>query len=112
MFGADEILVAAKHLLAVDGLEIADDLATVTYVHLMFDRHEIVISNDAQTESLFTGPEALKALPPAAVDEIMTLFPELRDVGQQFVPARPLAPGRPARRLVDRHAIHGKPLVA
>lgn len=108
MFGSDEVLVAARQLLALDGVE---ELAVeaVEYFHILFDRHEIVISNGAETESLFTGPEALKALGPAAVEEIFALFPELR--AQTAEPARPLIPGAKARQMVERHQRNHKDLV-
>ena len=111
MFGAAEVLVAAKQLCQLDGIDIADDLDEVTYVHFMFDDHQIVLSNGAETESLYTGAEALKAVGPAARDEIFALFPELRD-GAEKTPARQLASGRMGRKLAVRHATNGKPLVS
>lgn len=111
MFGAAEVLVAAKQLCQLDGIDIADDLDEVTYVHFMFDDHQIVLSNGAETESLHTGAEALKAVGPAARDEIFALFPELRD-GAEKTPARVLASGRMGRKLAVRHATNGKPLVS
>ena len=44
---------------------------------MLFDQHEIVHSDGAWTESLFTGPEALKAVGPEAVREMLELFPDL-----------------------------------
>ena len=112
MFGTDEVLVAAKQLLQVEGVDIAADIESVEYFHMLFDRHEVVVSNGAETESLYTGPEALKALPPAAVEEIFTLFPELRAHGHKTTPARVLASGRRGRNLAIRHIQNGKALVA
>lgn len=104
MFGAMEVLVAARHLLELDGIEAAADVTDVEYFHFLFDQHEVVYSNGAETESLYTGPEALKAVGPAARDEIFTLFPELRD--RQFdglsPSARPLPGGRQSRKLAGR----------
>lgn len=37
----------------------------------------VCFAEGAPTESLFTGPEALKAIPPAALHEITAIFPEL-----------------------------------
>lgn len=111
MFGTTEVLVAAKQLCQIDGIDIADDMDSVTYVHFMFEAHQIVISNGAETESLYAGAEALKSVGPAAREEILTLFPELRD-GAEYAPARPLTSGRLARKLAVRHAQNGKPLVA
>ena len=101
--GQDEVLVAAKHLLAVEGIEIAADIASVSYHHILFDRHEVIWSEGAQTESLFLGEQALAALPDASLREIMTLFPEIAD-GLPESGARPFLPGRAARGLAQRHA--------
>lgn len=112
MFGTNEVLVAAKQLCQIDGIDIADDLAEVEYFHMLFDRHEVVISNGAETESLFTGPEALKAVGPQAREEILTIFPELADRDYAPVAARPLASGRMGRKLAVRHAQNHKALVS
>ena len=112
MFGTDDVLVAAKQLCQIDGIDVAHDLAAVVYYHLLFDRHEVVISNGAETESLFTGPEALRSVGPAALAEILTLFPELADRDYQPAAARTLASGRLGRKLAVRHGQNAKPLVS
>ncbi|WVJ72025.1 Hint domain-containing protein [Paracoccus marcusii] len=103
MVGAPEVLVAAKRLMAADGIDVADDLAEVTYVHFLFDDHQIVLSNGAETESLHTGQEALKAVPVEARAEILALFPDLAD-GTSRAAVRPMLTGRLGRRLAERHA--------
>lgn len=113
MFGTDEVLVAAKHLGALEGVEAVVDAQKVTYVHLLFDRHEVVIANGTQTESLFVGKGTLHALDDAAQHEVLSLFPELaggvsgRDRG-----ARPLVAGRQGRKLAQRHAQHHRSVQA
>lgn len=111
MFGAIEVLIPAKQLLQVEGIDYALDLHEVTYFHMLFDGHQIVGSNGAETESLYTGPQALRSLSPAAREEILTLFPELKayDYSPEF--ARPLPSGRQSRRLAQRHAAKGRDLV-
>lgn len=116
MFGTREVLVAARQLLALPGIEVVADASDVTYVHLLFDRHQLVTANGAVTESLFTGPEALKAVPPAARAEIMALFPGLAAAGPGEgigapPPVRPLIGGRQGRRLAERHGANAKPMV-
>ncbi|WP_405401277.1 Hint domain-containing protein [Paracoccus sp. Ld10] len=111
MFGADEVLVAAKQLLMLDGIDIADDLDQIEYVHFMFDRHEIVFANGAEAESLYTGVQALKAVSPKARIEIMTLFPNLFEKGREMPPVRQLLSGRMGRKLAMRHLQNDKALV-
>lgn len=110
MFGAPEVLAAAKQLLELDGVDIAEDVDSVEYFHILFDNHEVVTANGAESEALYLGPMALKAIGSVAAAEIMALFPELLE--EDFVPvsARHLVPGRLARKLVARHIENGKPL--
>jgi len=111
MFGAMEVLVAAKQLVLLDGIDIADDVQEVEYFHILFDRHEVVISNGAETESLYTGPQALKSVGDEAVQEICALFPELADPSHVPQPARFLPSGRQARKMGVRHLQNSRPLV-
>lgn len=111
MFSTAEVLVAAKQLLQLDGIEIADDLETVDYFHILFDRHEVVYSNGAETESLYTGPQALAGVGKAAREEIFALFPTLAETEDEPQAARLLPSGRQARKLAVRHLQHGKSLV-
>lgn len=77
MFASAEILVAAKKLLAHEGITLRErNPEGVHYYHFMFDDHQIVYSNGMPTESLYFGPEVRKSLPPAAVAEIIDLFPQ------------------------------------
>ena len=109
MFGTDEVLVAAKQLCQLDGIDVAQDLSEVVYIHFLFDDHQIVFSNGAETESLLVGPEALKSEGIAARAEILALFPELAD--HAAVPARTVTSGRLARKLAVRHLQNQRPLV-
>jgi hypothetical protein len=74
-FGQDEMLVAAKRLAVCDRIHVCP-MPEVDYLHLMFDRHEIILAEGAQTESFHAGGEL------AAVDadlraELSELFPDL-----------------------------------
>ena len=111
MFGTQELLIAARHLTEIEGIDEVFDASEVTYLHLMFDRHEVVMSNGAETESLYPGPQALAALGAAARDEIFSLFPELREGTTNFPGARQFAPGKRARAMAHRHFLKGQPLM-
>jgi hypothetical protein len=94
LFGETEVLVAARHL--VDGLSVTQDEGIeVTYIHMMFDAHEVVYAEGAATESFHPGDLALDAIGADARHELFTLFPELR--------AMPSAYGTTARRCLKRH---------
>lgn len=115
MFSAAEVLVAAKQLTQLDGIEVASDMTSCVYYHLVFDRHEVVFSNGAATESLYPGPMALQSLGQAAREEIYALFPELRPSAAghaEIIEARTLIAGRRGRRLASRHQHSHMPLVS
>lgn len=110
MFEADEVLVAAKHLLEVPGVEIAEDRTEVTYFHLLFDDHQIIYSSGAATESLYSGCYALRCLTSAALRELLELFPELGQGDAAPRAARPIVPGRQGRKLAERHVRNHQPM--
>ncbi len=60
--GTPEVLVAAKKLLALPGIDQLNTLDEVTYVHFMLDSHELVFVEGALSESLFLGPQARHSL--------------------------------------------------
>lgn len=113
MTHVDEVLVSAKHLLQLQGFDYADLEHGVEYYHFLFDRHEIVEAEGAQSESLFTGPEALKAVDPEARAEILAIFPELAelDYSASFTSVRPILSGRQSRKLTVRHKQNRKSLL-
>ncbi len=76
LFGESEVFVAAKHLLGSDGVSVKRG-GEVTYMHMLFESHQVVTANGAQSESLFPGDQALGSLKQASIDEILGLFPEL-----------------------------------
>ena len=80
LYGEDEVSVAAKHLLQVEGVDVELDTDSVTHVRFLFDRYQIVESEGAETESLFIVPEALKTVDSAARVEILHLPPELASI--------------------------------
>ncbi|MEM1235585.1 MAG: Hint domain-containing protein [Pseudomonadota bacterium] len=85
LFGESEVLVAAKHL--VDGRDVRIiPHAAVTYIHIMFDAHEVITANGVPTESFYPGDQSLGALDDGSRHELLTLFPELK-----FSPSGPTA---------------------
>ena len=89
MFEEAEVLVAAKHLVGLEGIErLGND--EVTYIHIMFDQHEVVLSDGAWTESFQPGDMSLKGVGQEQRAEILAIFPELetRDGVDAYVAAR------------------------
>ena len=75
-FEEREVLVAAKHLTGLEGVDIVD-VSSTTYIHIMFDHHEVVLSDGAWTESFQPGDLSLAGIGNAQRQEILELFPEL-----------------------------------
>ena len=65
-------------------------MAKVTYLHLLFDRHELVLGDGAWSESFQPGTRALDGMPCPTRDEVLKLFPELAgaDLPRAFESAR------------------------
>lgn len=75
-FEEREVLVAAKHLTGLEGVDIVD-VSHTTYIHVMFDQHEVILSDGAWTESFQPGDMSLAGIGDAQRQEILELFPEL-----------------------------------
>ena len=75
-FEEREVLVAAKHLTGLEGVDIVEVSGT-TYIHVMFDQHEVILSDGTWTESFQPGDLSLAGIGNAQRTEILELFPEL-----------------------------------
>ncbi|MFQ6552376.1 Hint domain-containing protein [Aestuariibius insulae] len=100
-FQDDEVLVAAKHLIGERGIRRVSTPA-INYIHFMFDRHEVVLSDGAWTESFQPGTQTLEAMGSEQQQEIYELFPELAtDEGREsYCAARQLLRGYEAELLL------------
>ena len=97
--GADEVLAPAKALTNDVSIRPVEG-GEVTYVHIAFDTHEIVMAEGIPSESFFPGAEALNALDAAARDEILALFPEWRCPHLRPSTARQVVTTREAKALI------------
>ncbi|MFK7744037.1 MAG: Hint domain-containing protein [Roseobacter sp.] len=94
-FEEREVLVAAKHLTALEGIDIVSP-RWITYIHIMFEQHEVVLSQGAWSESFQPGDYSLQGIGNAQRLEIQHLFPDLKtDAG--------LASYQAARRSLKRY---------
>lgn len=69
-------LIRAAYLLDRPGARVANGKTRVCYLHLLFDRHQIVVAGGIESESFYPGPHALTTLNAGAFAEISSLFPE------------------------------------
>ncbi len=84
-FGFEEALVPAGSLTMLDGVTQITPDHGVDYIHLLFDRHQLLYCEGARTESFH--PFALSKTDPdsdAVAEELFTLFPDLRDNPESY----------------------------
>ncbi|SFS54622.1 Hemolysin-type calcium-binding repeat-containing protein [Sulfitobacter marinus] len=102
MFLEREVLVAAKHLVGLDGVN-QIRAARVSYIHILFDQHEVVLADGAWAESFQPGEHSMAGILPEQRDEVLTLFPELKRPGglTNYAAARRLLRAHEARILTS-----------
>ena len=93
-------LARAIHLAETKGLRarVAHGKKQVTYVHLMFDAHQIIFAENVASESFYPGANAIDMLTPKALTDLKRAFPEFvnakrtKDMADIYGPtARPIA---------------------
>ncbi len=114
MFGQDEILVPAKDLIGSCGVELDLSARRVCYYHILLQQHHLINANGVAAESLYLGSEGLQAMTPAAMNELQTIFPMIRQPDEFTPPAlcRPTEAGHRVRHLAQRHHKNQCTLVA
>lgn len=108
-------LAPAKALTGLRGVRDMNGRRAVTWVHIAFDRHELIRANGCVTESLLLGPMVLQSLSSAERAELNAVFTMARNEGSARANGEALN-GQPARpclpvALVRQHlacAVPGK----
>lgn len=81
LFGQPEVLVKAKHLVNGTTIRVRADGQLVTYVHLLFDEHEILCGNGLESESYHPGAETLGSFDAETRDEVLEFFGNFEGYG-------------------------------
>lgn len=76
-FSEREVLIPAKHLIGWRGITVDVSMSVLEYHHLLFDKHEIVLSEGLATESFHPGDMVLDTMARQTRDELLALFPQL-----------------------------------
>lgn len=111
MFGTSQILVPAIKLVGMPGIEVDFDIEHVAYHHLAFDHHQIIFAEEAPTESLLFGHEAMKSMPWAAQVELKKVFPELLKPNFNPTAVRGIPHQRKTKQLIHRHMKNSRPIL-
>ncbi|MEN8738717.1 MAG: Hint domain-containing protein [Phaeobacter gallaeciensis] len=90
LFNTPEVLVAARDL--INGTSVAPDtqLREVTYIHLLFEEHQVLWANGVESESFHPANASLSALSEGDRQRLLTLLPGIDE--------NPLGYGAFARR--------------
>ena len=70
----------------------AVDTVRVNYIHIMFEHHQIVMSDSIWTESFHAETKTLRGMDAAQRREILSLFPELETEEGQSAQASAVRP--------------------
>lgn len=105
--GPDARRVSKQDEVLAPALALVDDYRVivayggmVTYLHMMFDRHQVVIANGAPSESFHPGGFGLDTLDPQARAGLFQVFPGLRtDIAAYGGPSRSCLSASDARVL-------------
>lgn len=82
--GHTEVLVPAKALCGHNGIRQVDAAAPVQYQHLLFDSHQVVLADNAWSESMHAGELDKTVLNPASRAELLSVLPDLRAFDRSF----------------------------
>ena len=76
-FGTPEVLVAAADLETGHRLQLADCPFGVTYLHLIFETHQVIWADGMWSESFLVGPSVFAGAPAQVQADLLDLFPDL-----------------------------------
>ena len=103
--GEHQALISAKDLLDLDGVDVLENDASITYYHVMTPEHQLIMAHGCLGETLFTGPQALPMIPAESLRELHALFPNM---DMRTTPVRPHLRGRPLDKVIARHQDHSR----
>jgi hypothetical protein len=100
-FGEDEVFVRALHLAGQPGI-VEAVVQEVTYLHLMFDHHEVILADGIWSESFQPAARNIGGLDEAARDELFAVFAEMPEPAnpEAYVSARLTLKAHEARLLL------------
>jgi len=111
MFEGTNVLVAAKHRVDMEGIDVAEGIEAADCFHILLDGHEILFADGAACENSCLGSAVTGALGQDACREIGTILPDLSG-GCAFRPAnRHLIADRLGRKLAARHVKNHQGLI-
>lgn len=77
LFSASEVLVAAADLVNNRSIVVDRALREVSYIHLMFERHQVIWANGLETESFHPANTSLDMIEDGQRESLLSLFPDI-----------------------------------
>ncbi|MBL4749327.1 MAG: Hint domain-containing protein [Amylibacter sp.] len=77
-FGSYEVLIPAKGMINDSTILTDNSMNSVAYIHILFERHEIVFADGLACESFHPGAIGIDAMEDAARAELFDIFPDLQ----------------------------------
>ncbi|MCX7561466.1 Hint domain-containing protein [Sulfitobacter sp. F26204] len=77
LLGQDHLGRAIHLAKTMPGIRVAKGKRQVTYVHLMFEKHQIIFAEGIPSESFYPGPMAMEMLSSASREQLRLIFPRL-----------------------------------
>jgi hypothetical protein len=104
-FGEDEVFVRALHMAGQPGI-VEAVVQEVTYLHLMFDHHEVILADGIWSESFQPAARNIGGLDDAARDELFAVFADAPEPAnpEAYVSARLTLKAHEARLLLAPEA--------
>lgn len=85
-YDESEVLASAKHLVNNNGVHVVETMGA-SYIHFMFEHHQLVLANGAWSECFQPADYGLQARGNSQRIEIVELFPELKSKMDERRPA-------------------------
>lgn len=92
-FGSSDVLIPAVKLTDMEGID-QIDTDFVAYFHILLDDHHVIYSNGVPSETLHTGPQAIRSLSHTAQAELREIFPDLFELSGQRATSAPVVERR------------------
>lgn len=104
-FGEDEVFVRALHMVGLPGVTAAL-VQEVTYLHLMFDHHEVILADGVWSESFQPAARNIGGLDEDARAELLAVFADMPEPAnpEAYVSARLTLKAHEARLLLAPEA--------
>ena len=77
LIGQDHFCRAVHLAKTMPGIRVAKGKRQVTYIHLMFEAHQVIFAEGIPSESFYPGSMALEMLNIASLEEMRLAFPQL-----------------------------------